>query len=164
MRDDSTGGWVPMGGGGLSNVSVRKRRVHHDDHDDQPCKHEYLIHGKRISDQSVRDKREKETNLVDHEFFRRNAHSLSGFLGLSVCAERVFTYGIRGCCFIHGGGGVILGAIKKKNALVARAPVLPLTSNKAFWVYSIFPRNRIRMGFCFPCTHFGINFEMTYLW
>ncbi|GLG96091.1 Sprouty-like protein, partial [Gryllus bimaculatus] len=50
MRDDSTGGWVPMGGGGLSNVSVRKRAL--------PCevdegKHEYLIFGKRISDQSV---------------------------------------------------------------------------------------------------------------
>lgn len=50
MRDDSTGGWVPMGGGGLSNVSVRKHAV--------PCdlgenKHEYLIYGKRISDQSV---------------------------------------------------------------------------------------------------------------
>ncbi len=51
MRDDSTGGWLPMGGGGLSNVSVRKRRVQHED--DQPCKHEYLIHGKRISDQTV---------------------------------------------------------------------------------------------------------------
>lgn len=24
-RDDSSGGWVPLGGGGLSNVSVRKR-------------------------------------------------------------------------------------------------------------------------------------------
>ncbi len=52
MRDDSTGGWVPMGGGGLSNVSVRKRKVHHEEND-QPCKHEYLIYGKRISDQSV---------------------------------------------------------------------------------------------------------------
>ena len=44
-RDDSSGGWVPLGGGGLSNVSVRKRT---------PDKNEYLIHGKRISDQSVR--------------------------------------------------------------------------------------------------------------
>ncbi|XP_068244285.1 sprouty-related, EVH1 domain-containing protein 2 isoform X1 [Palaemon carinicauda] len=47
MRDDSTGGWVPMGGGGLSNVSVRKRVTL-----DDP-KHEYLIYGKRISDQTV---------------------------------------------------------------------------------------------------------------
>jgi sprouty-related EVH1 domain-containing protein len=29
LRDDSTGGWVPMGGGGLANVSVRKRKVQH---------------------------------------------------------------------------------------------------------------------------------------
>ncbi|ODN04332.1 Sprouty-related, EVH1 domain-containing protein 2 [Orchesella cincta] len=43
-RDDSTGGWVPLGGGGLSNVSVCKRIQD---------KNEYLIHGKRISDQSV---------------------------------------------------------------------------------------------------------------
>ncbi|XP_067006957.2 sprouty-related, EVH1 domain-containing protein 2 [Anabrus simplex] len=50
MRDDSTGGWVPMGGGGLSNVSVRKRAI---SCDLDEIKHEYLIFGKRISDQSV---------------------------------------------------------------------------------------------------------------
>ncbi|RZF41020.1 hypothetical protein LSTR_LSTR002652 [Laodelphax striatellus] len=49
-RDDSTGGWVPMGGGGLSNVSVRKRIIHPTDTD---TKHEYLIFGKRIADTSV---------------------------------------------------------------------------------------------------------------
>ncbi|KAK3922406.1 Sprouty-related, EVH1 domain-containing protein 2 [Frankliniella fusca] len=47
MRDDSTGGWVPMGSGGLSNVSVRKRSIAPDE-----TNHEYLIFGKRISDQS----------------------------------------------------------------------------------------------------------------
>ncbi|KAK7060654.1 Spred2p [Halocaridina rubra] len=47
MRDDSTGGWVPMGGGGLSNVCVKKRLAL-----DDP-KHEYLIYGKRIWDQTV---------------------------------------------------------------------------------------------------------------
>ncbi|XP_039279304.1 sprouty-related, EVH1 domain-containing protein 1 isoform X6 [Nilaparvata lugens] len=50
-RDDSTGGWVPMGGGGLSNVSVRKRIVHPTDTD---TKHEYLIFGKRIADTSLK--------------------------------------------------------------------------------------------------------------
>ncbi|XP_050691411.1 sprouty-related, EVH1 domain-containing protein 1-like isoform X5 [Eriocheir sinensis] len=50
MRDDSTGGWVPMGGGGLSNVSVRKRFTHPDLDD---SKYEYIIYGKRISDQTV---------------------------------------------------------------------------------------------------------------
>ncbi|XP_067121299.1 sprouty-related, EVH1 domain-containing protein 2-like isoform X2 [Centruroides vittatus] len=48
-RDDSTGGWVPMGGGGLSFVSVRKRQVPND----EDAKHEYLIYGKRITDQTV---------------------------------------------------------------------------------------------------------------
>lgn len=48
-RDDSTGGWVPMEGGGLSNVSVRKRAVHAED----DTKYEYLIYGKRITDQLV---------------------------------------------------------------------------------------------------------------
>ena len=51
MREDSTGGWVPLGGGGLSHVAVRKRKIHHED--DPPCKHEYLIYGKRINDQRV---------------------------------------------------------------------------------------------------------------
>lgn len=52
MREDSTGGWVPLGGGGLSHVAVRKRKIlHHED--DPPCKHEYLIYGKRINDQKV---------------------------------------------------------------------------------------------------------------
>ena len=78
MREDSTGGWVPLGGGGLSHVAVRKRKVSCDwstpavlssdwstpavlssdwsqvqHEDDPPCKHEYLICGKRISDQKV---------------------------------------------------------------------------------------------------------------
>jgi len=51
MREDSTGGWVPLGGGGLSHVAVRKRKIQHED--DPPCKHEYLIYGKRINDQKV---------------------------------------------------------------------------------------------------------------
>lgn len=50
-REDSTGGWVPLGGGGLSHVAVRKRKIHHEE--DPPCKHEYLVYGKRISDQKV---------------------------------------------------------------------------------------------------------------
>ncbi|XP_022257018.1 sprouty-related, EVH1 domain-containing protein 2-like isoform X2 [Limulus polyphemus] len=48
-RDDIQGGWFPMGGGGLSNVSVCKRLVPIEDE----SKHEYFIYGKRISDQSV---------------------------------------------------------------------------------------------------------------
>uniref|UniRef100_A0A1B6MHI6 WH1 domain-containing protein n=1 Tax=Graphocephala atropunctata TaxID=36148 RepID=A0A1B6MHI6_9HEMI len=52
-RDDSTGGWVPMGGGGLSNVSVRKKGLSADPTIPDDIKHEYLIFGKRISDQSV---------------------------------------------------------------------------------------------------------------
>ncbi|KAF6215512.1 hypothetical protein GE061_010267 [Apolygus lucorum] len=50
VRDDSTGGWVPMGGGGLSSVSVRKRTVLSAPQD---TKHEYLIFGQRISDQTI---------------------------------------------------------------------------------------------------------------
>lgn len=47
-RDDSTGGWVPMGAGGLSNVSVCKGSVPGEDD-----KIEYLICGRRITDHSV---------------------------------------------------------------------------------------------------------------
>lgn len=59
-RDDSSGGWVPLGGGGLSNVSVRKKprpspsSAPGTDPLTKP-KHDYLIYGKRISDQSVRN-------------------------------------------------------------------------------------------------------------
>lgn len=68
-RDDSSGGWVPLGGGGLSNVSVRKRpRIvpastaaasaavsggTSSQELSQLPKHDYLIYGKRISDQSI---------------------------------------------------------------------------------------------------------------
>jgi len=90
-RDDSSGGWVPLSGGGLANVSVRRRvtpsGVHqinntngttistttnptysisntavslqsHGSSNLSPPgankkKHEYLIYGKRIIDQSV---------------------------------------------------------------------------------------------------------------
>ncbi|XP_065161201.1 sprouty-related, EVH1 domain-containing protein 2 [Atheta coriaria] len=53
-RDDSSGGWVPLGGGGLSNVSVRKRpRVSSltQGPESSKQKHDYLIHGMRISDE-----------------------------------------------------------------------------------------------------------------
>lgn len=46
-RDESTEGWLPLSGGGLANVSVRKRsRI-------PPDGHEYIIFGQRISDQTV---------------------------------------------------------------------------------------------------------------
>lgn len=50
-RDESTEGWLPLQGGGLANVSIRKRvRL-------PPTTgggHEYIIYGQRISDQTVR--------------------------------------------------------------------------------------------------------------
>ncbi|XP_076369505.1 sprouty-related, EVH1 domain-containing protein 1-like isoform X1 [Tachypleus tridentatus] len=48
-RDDIQGGWFPMGGGGLSNVSVCKRLLPTED----KSEHEYFIYGERICDQSV---------------------------------------------------------------------------------------------------------------
>ncbi len=57
-----------MGGGGLSNVSVRKRKIQHED--DQPCKHEYFIHGKRISDQTVSLGGKVVVRTAAHYYFR----------------------------------------------------------------------------------------------
>ena len=48
-RDDSSGGWVPLGGGGMSIVGIRKVTV--PTHED--LRHDYLIHGQKMSDQSV---------------------------------------------------------------------------------------------------------------
>ncbi|XP_055386802.1 sprouty-related, EVH1 domain-containing protein 1 [Condylostylus longicornis] len=48
-RDESTEGWLPLAGGGLANVSIRKRaRL-----PPGTGGHEYIIYGQRISDQNV---------------------------------------------------------------------------------------------------------------
>ncbi|CAG9790005.1 unnamed protein product [Diatraea saccharalis] len=62
-RDEGTGGWVALGGGGLADVMVGRRPRHSgagvDDNSDTTSApatalaHEYYIHGKRISDNMV---------------------------------------------------------------------------------------------------------------
>ncbi|CAG09043.1 unnamed protein product, partial [Tetraodon nigroviridis] len=47
-RDDSSGGWVPLGGGGLSHVVIRKGRSH-----DSRGRREYIICGERLRDRAV---------------------------------------------------------------------------------------------------------------
>lgn len=49
-RDDSSGGWLPLGGGGLSCVSVHK--VSRPDLD-SPNGVDYLIQGERLKDKLV---------------------------------------------------------------------------------------------------------------
>ncbi|XP_053687518.1 sprouty-related, EVH1 domain-containing protein 1 isoform X2 [Sabethes cyaneus] len=48
-RDESTEGWLPLQGGGLANVSIRKRARLPPDGGG----HEYIIYGQRISDQTI---------------------------------------------------------------------------------------------------------------
>lgn len=75
-RDDSSGGWVPQSGGGLSDVCVRKRL--HASPSTVPgqeaakAKHEYHICGRRISDDSVRPALLTYMSLStsDHNFFK----------------------------------------------------------------------------------------------
>lgn len=51
-RDETTEGWLPLQGGGLANVSIRKRnRLSADVRGVE----EYIIYGQRISDQTVSD-------------------------------------------------------------------------------------------------------------
>lgn len=47
-RDDSSGGWVPLGGGGLSHVVIWKGRSH-----DGKGRREYIIRGERLRDRAV---------------------------------------------------------------------------------------------------------------
>lgn len=47
-RDDSSGGWVPLGGGGLSHVVICKGRSH-----DGRGRREYIIRGERLRDRAV---------------------------------------------------------------------------------------------------------------
>ena len=49
VRDDSKGGWVPMGGGGMSIIGLC--RVVTSGRDEPNV--EFLIYGRRISDKSV---------------------------------------------------------------------------------------------------------------
>ncbi|XP_051502281.1 sprouty-related, EVH1 domain-containing protein 1-like isoform X2 [Myxocyprinus asiaticus] len=49
-RDDSSGGWLPLGGGGLSCVSVHRVSRPDTDGTDSP---EFLIHGERLKDKMV---------------------------------------------------------------------------------------------------------------
>uniref|UniRef100_H2TNB7 Sprouty related EVH1 domain containing 3 n=1 Tax=Takifugu rubripes TaxID=31033 RepID=H2TNB7_TAKRU len=46
-RDDSSGGWVPLGGGGLSHVVICKRRSQ-----DSRGRREYIICGERLRDRA----------------------------------------------------------------------------------------------------------------
>ena len=48
-KDESTGGWVPLGRGGMSIVGLRRLIIA--DGDDFTA--EYLLHGQRIADKSV---------------------------------------------------------------------------------------------------------------
>ena len=50
-RDESTGGWVPLGRGGMSVVGLRRLTTA----TDKDVTTEYRLHGQRIADQSVGD-------------------------------------------------------------------------------------------------------------
>jgi len=50
-RDESTGGWVPLGRGGMSVVGLRRLTTA----SDKDIMTEYRLHGQRIADQSVGD-------------------------------------------------------------------------------------------------------------
>lgn len=47
-RDDSSGGWVPLGGGGLSHVVICKGRS-----SESQGQKEYIIRGERLRDRAV---------------------------------------------------------------------------------------------------------------
>lgn len=47
-RDDSSGGWVPLAGGGLSHVVICKGRSH-----EGKGQREYIIRGERLRDRAV---------------------------------------------------------------------------------------------------------------
>ncbi|XP_030757311.1 sprouty-related, EVH1 domain-containing protein 1 isoform X1 [Sitophilus oryzae] len=99
-RDDSSGGWVPLGGGGLSDVSVRRRpRPQGAGPPDKP-KHDYLICGKRISDNSVvlscTIKKDFEYNKVMPTFHHWRTGSKRFGLTFQAAADaRAFDKGVR---------------------------------------------------------------------
>lgn len=81
-RDESTEGWLPAAGGGLANVSIRKRpRM-----PDVGVGHEYIIYGQRISDQTV-------IALTPSRLhsYRLNSHPLTLFRSSSVASSTVIS-------------------------------------------------------------------------
>ncbi|XP_029036247.1 sprouty-related, EVH1 domain-containing protein 1 isoform X2 [Osmia bicornis bicornis] len=136
-RDDSSGGWVPLSGGGLANVSVRRRATSssgngadistttasttnsthsvsntavpnaqsHGSSSSSPPggtkkRHEYLIYGKRITDQSVvlscTIKKDFEYNKVMPTFHHwRTGEKRFGLTFHTAADARAFDKGVR---------------------------------------------------------------------
>ncbi|XP_076295960.1 sprouty-related protein with EVH-1 domain isoform X5 [Lasioglossum baleicum] len=112
-RDDSSGGWVPLSGGGLANVSVRRRATSsavtttqsHGSSSSSPLgatkkRHEYLIYGKRITDQSVvlscTIKKDFEYNKVMPTFHHwRTGEKRFGLTFQTAADARAFDKGVR---------------------------------------------------------------------
>ncbi|XP_076236556.1 sprouty-related protein with EVH-1 domain isoform X3 [Calliopsis andreniformis] len=112
-RDDSSGGWVPLSGGGLANVSVRRRptssavtttQSHGSSNSSPPGatkkRHEYLIYGKRITDQSVvlscTIKKDFEYNKVMPTFHHwRTGEKRFGLTFQTAADARAFDKGVR---------------------------------------------------------------------
>ncbi|KYN43820.1 Sprouty-related, EVH1 domain-containing protein 2 [Trachymyrmex septentrionalis] len=105
-RDDSSGGWVPLSGGGLANVSVRPIGLqnHGSSNMSPPSmnkkKHEYLIYGKRITDQSVvlscTIKKDFEYNKVMPTFHHwRTGEKKFGLTFQTAADARAFDKGVR---------------------------------------------------------------------
>ncbi|XP_031836186.1 sprouty-related protein with EVH-1 domain isoform X4 [Nomia melanderi] len=112
-RDDSSGGWVPLSGGGLANVSVRRRATSsavtttqsHGSSNNSPLgatkkRHEYLIYGKRITDQSVvlscTIKKDFEYNKVMPTFHHwRTGEKRFGLTFQTAADARAFDKGVR---------------------------------------------------------------------
>ncbi|XP_076175890.1 sprouty-related protein with EVH-1 domain isoform X3 [Ptiloglossa arizonensis] len=112
-RDDSSGGWVPLSGGGLANVSVRRRATSsaiatsqsHGSSSSSPPgapkkRHEYLIYGKRITDQSVvlscTIKKDFEYNKVMPTFHHwRTGEKRFGLTFQTAADARAFDKGVR---------------------------------------------------------------------
>lgn len=93
-RDESTEGWLPAAGGGLANVSIRKRPRMPD-----VGGHEYIIYGQRISDQTV-----IALNSPSRlHSYRLNSHPLTLFRSSSVASSTVISNIIKWCLhFITG--------------------------------------------------------------
>ncbi|XP_071055373.1 sprouty-related, EVH1 domain-containing protein 2 isoform X2 [Onthophagus taurus] len=119
-RDDSSGGWVPLEGGGLSNVSVTKKPrpvpstvPGSENITSAKPKHDYLIYGRRISDQSIvlscTIKKDFEYNKVMPTFHHWKTGDKKFGLTFQTAADaRAFDKGVRTAVeelldgFLHG--------------------------------------------------------------
>uniref|UniRef100_A0A8C4XEV0 WH1 domain-containing protein n=1 Tax=Erpetoichthys calabaricus TaxID=27687 RepID=A0A8C4XEV0_ERPCA len=135
-RDDSSGGWVPMGGGGLSHVTICKGKGH-----EESSQQDYLIRGERLRDQApileCNVKRDLVYNKVNPIFHHWKVDERKFGLTFQSPADAVsFERGVQ-------------SAIEElEDGKMTRATRLRYKMRKHAWLQMLIGMSKMRIGAC----------------